>query len=335
MASDGQVQVRSFPVKHISEVKMRTASYLVDDIWPENSVGFSSGQPGSFKTWFDLELAVAVSSGALAFGVFETKKAKVLMFNGEDDPSTITRARIEAITRAKGLSLKDLDLLMLDIPLLQIDNQIDQKKFEETIKIHRPALVILDPFRNIHSLDEDKASQLAPLLNFFRSIQRKYETGIKLTHHDRKPNKDDYKMRRESRTRGSNALEGWRDTAIYLDRRRTSNEVAVMINHRGLKAPEPFDFRLIAKEQDGVLSTAVVEYFSGDDIVIQAREQLEERIREAMHENGSMTREDLRAKLKRRKGSLLKMIKRMIQNHDLEEFDDAGKTKLRFPEPKL
>ncbi len=71
------------PIIHIADVKSVPVEFQIDKIWPINSVGFMSGQPGICKTWLSWDIAVGIASGTKLFGLFQCKRGKVLAFNAE------------------------------------------------------------------------------------------------------------------------------------------------------------------------------------------------------------------------------------------------------------
>jgi RecA-family ATPase len=48
--------------------------------------------------------------------------------------------------------------------------------------LHRPALLILDPLIRIHMADENASGDIAALLGYLRTLQRKWGTAIALVH---------------------------------------------------------------------------------------------------------------------------------------------------------
>ncbi len=312
-------KVNCFPITHIAEIIEKKVEYLVADLLLVEDVGIVSGQPSALKTWLVSELAVSVSSGTSVFGQFETKKGKVICFNAEDNPYSVTRPRMTALANWKELNLQDLNLFLLDVPTLQLDKRDTQQQLSQTIKTEKPSLVIFDPLRPLHSLNEDKASDMAPLLDFLRSLQRNYGCAILLVCHDRKPSKEE--GRRESMTRGSNVLEGWRDTAIYLD--KMEDKIRVTVYHRGAQAPPPFFFRLQTDNSDGHLVRARLDYLSEQDTNTEKQDKTKKSVRETLKKHGKLTREELRAFVKVSKDLLLRVVKEMIANGELQEIQDV------------
>jgi hypothetical protein len=325
LGDSGADDCSPLPIIHVSEIEAKPVDYQIDKILITNSVGFVSAQPGSYKTWLAWELGVSIGAGLPAFGQFNSQKGKVLAFNAEDDPKSVTRGRIEALAKAKGIDIKLLDLHLIDVPSLSIDARETQLRIIKTILEHKPNLIILDPLRNLHSLNEDKASDMSPLLGFLRNIQREHNCSILLICHDRKPTKDG-SQRRASQTRGSNALEGWRDTAIYLDKH--NDGVEINIYHRGAPQPKPFVFRLSAKSEHEALVWAQLEYVSADDLNYEELRNDTEKIQQILHENGEpMTREKIRNAAGIRNDRCSKVINHMLQQGTLKEIPE-GRAKL-------
>ena len=253
---DNKSEFKGIPIIHIADVEMVPVEFQIDKIWPINSVGFMSGQPGICKTWLAWDLAVSLASGTKLFGLYECRKSKVLAFNAEDNPAMDTRSRIEAFACHKGLNICDLDLNLLDTPSIFLNDTDTQKQFEITISQYNPDFIILDPLRNVHSLDEDKATEMsAKLLHFLREINRNYSCSILLVCHDKKPGVGNGKDR-GAQVRGTSALLGWRDVAIFLDK-KADEMTEVQIYNRSCQSISPFLFTLkTEKDSQGNLETA-------------------------------------------------------------------------------
>ena len=260
------------PIKKIADITYTPPIYLVDQLLVGDTVGFISASPGSTKTWLAWDIALSVASGTKALGVFESTQGKVLVFNAEDSPGAITKPRLSALASARNLNINTVDdLSIIDTSILMIDDPKTQAMIAHTLQHHKPSLMILDPLRQVHSQNEDKASDMAPILGFLRQMQREHKVTILLVCHERKHSTNGEQGRRADRTRGSNALEGWRDTAIYMDKPDSDKKTKVQIYHRGYVAPEPFFFELKVdnttdEEGNRVMQSAKLEHLTGADV---------------------------------------------------------------------
>lgn len=251
------------PIKQIKDIEYTPPEYLIDQLLVKDTVGFISASPGSTKTWLAWEMALSVATGTKCFGVFEATKGKVLAFNAEDSPGAVTKPRLSALASAREININDVDNFnLIDVPTLMLDDDKTKTMIDHTIDHHRPDFILFDPFRQVHTQNEDKASEMAPILAFLRGIQRRYKCTIHLVCHERKGSSE----RRADMTRGSNVLEGWRDTAIYMNRPDKDKKTSVQIYHRGYLAPEPFFFELCVEnvriDDKWIMKSAVLEYIS-------------------------------------------------------------------------
>jgi hypothetical protein len=63
----------------------------------------------------------------------------------------------------------------------------------------------------LHRIDENASAEVAPLLDFLRGLQRRYQTAVVLVHHARKGASH---LRAGQALRGSSELHAWGDTRI-------------------------------------------------------------------------------------------------------------------------
>jgi hypothetical protein len=254
----------AFPALRWDKIETSNIEWQIQDLVPRNSIVVLSGQPGIGKTWLSLELAISVCAKGKAFGFYQASAGKVLLFNSEDAPGAVTKPRIEAMCRGK--QVNDLqNLFFLDTHTLHLDDEQHQAKFAKTMEEMKPDLVVLDPFRNLHHANENDASQMAPILGFIRELQRKYGCSFLVVFHDRKPGEKDSSGSRGNRIRGSSAVEGWRDSCIFLDKEGDGPDATTRLSvyHRGSRAPEPFSFNLITENTEVGLTFAQLK-FCGD-----------------------------------------------------------------------
>lgn len=258
------------PVKKIADIEYIKPDFLIESMLIRDTVGFISASPGSTKTWLAWDMALSIATGTKCMGVFQSKKGRVLAFNAEDSPGAITKGRLTALASKRGINIDDVDNLMLiDKPTLMIDDTKTQELIKATTKHYKPDLIILDPFRQVHGQNEDKASDMAPVLAFMRELERVCRVTVLLVCHERKGSTNG-EGRRADRTRGSNALEGWRDTAIYMDKPDKDKKTKVQVYHRGHLSPSDFYFELHVKNEklDGEwqMIEAGLDYVSQEEV---------------------------------------------------------------------
>ena len=308
------------PVIHINDVEYKETEFQIDQIWPTNSVGFISGQPGSCKTWFAWALAVSIASGSKFLDKYECKKGKVIAFNAEDNAALDTRRRINALAKQKGLTLTGLNFYLLDTYNLLLNEGITQQRITNTIQNERPDFIIFDPLRNVHALNEDSATDMTPLLNFLRLINRRFNCSILLVCHDKKPSNQN-SGNRAAQVRGSSATMGWRDNAIYLD--RDKNElIQVEIYNRGFKSIPRFYVDLVVNNDEK--KNPVEAYFritSQEQVKTEHEDKIIAKVKTIISEQEPISRNKLREIVKMNRVALLQIVNTLLELKEVKETE--------------
>jgi AAA domain len=218
--------------------------WLIQGLWADQAVGIVGGEPKSFKSFLAQDIAVAVASGAPCLRRFPTvRRGPVLLFAAED-ALHIVRSRLEGIAQAADVSFEQLAIHVITTPTVRIDLEADRKRLRDTVGQIRPRLLVLDPFVRLHRVDENLASEVAPLLAYLREIQRRYETAVLLVHHSRKGGH----ARAGQALRGSSELHAWGDSNLYL-RRQQDDRLLLAVEHRAAAASPTLDLELAVDGQ--------------------------------------------------------------------------------------
>jgi RecA-family ATPase len=137
----------------------------------------------------------------------------------------------------------DLDLQVITAPSIRLDVETDRDRLEQTVAALRPTLLVLDPFVRLHRVDENVSAEVAPLLDFLRTLQRRYQTAVVLVHHARKGAAH---LRAGQALRGSSELHAWGDSNLYLRRTGDSDQLALAIEHRAAASSVGLALHLLA-----------------------------------------------------------------------------------------
>jgi hypothetical protein len=227
--------------------------WLIEILWAEAAVGVLGGEPKNCKSFLALDVAVAVASGRPCLRRFAVPRpGRVLVFAAED-ALHVVRARLVGIAAAAGVTLDDLQIDVITVPVLRLDLPSHQRKLRETVEQVRPRLLVLDPFVRLHRIDENAAAEVAPLLAYLRELQRCYDTAVLLVHHARKGAAH---ARAGQALRGSSELHAWGDSNLYL-RRKADESLRLTIEHRA--APSRGDLHLELREAGPALALAIRE----------------------------------------------------------------------------
>jgi hypothetical protein len=226
--------------------------WLIEELWADEAVGIVGGEPKCCKSFLALDVAVAVASGAPCLRRFPVMQTGPVLLFAAEDGLHVVRRRLEGIAHAAGVAFENLDIRVITSPSLRLDRSEDQTQLQETVESVQPRLLVLDPFVRLHRIDENAAAEVAPLLDYLRQLERRFQTAVLLVHHARKGAAH---ARAGQALRGSSELHAWGDSYLYL--RRRDDALSLSIEHRA--APPTADLRLELREQDQALALHVLD----------------------------------------------------------------------------
>ena len=212
--------------------------WLIEGLWAEQAVGIVGGEPKCCKSFLGLCMAVSVAAGVPCLGRFPVAtRGPVLLFAAEDAPH-IVRARLQGICASAGVPWDSLDIHVIVDPVVRLDVPADRARLLAEVERLRPRLVVLDPFVRLHRIDENTASEVAPLLAYLRELQRTLGCAVALIHHARKGGH----ARAGQALRGSSELHAWGDSNLYL--RRDGERLLLSIEHRAAASSSGLELEL-------------------------------------------------------------------------------------------
>jgi len=142
------------------------------------------GASKSFKTWLLIDLAVSVATGAVWLNEYTTHKGRALYVNFEL-PDAFCAKRIQTVCDERQLRLEPGMLSVLNLrgyvkAWAQLQRQLPLDQF---------VLIILDPsYKLLHGRDENKAGDIAALLDEFEVLAVKTGAAVAFGAHYSKGN---------------------------------------------------------------------------------------------------------------------------------------------------
>jgi hypothetical protein len=222
-----------------------TKAWLVEHLWGRESVGILAGHPKSGKSWLGLDLALSVASGTPCLGRYAVPQALPTVVYLAEDALPQVRQRLETMARHRSLGLDGLALYAIAAAQLRLDCEPDRQRLENTVRQHRPGLLLLDPLVRLHQLDENDARSVSGLLSYLRRLQREYRLAVLLVHHARKNGGE-----KGLALRGSSDLWAWGDSNLYL--RRGAQHLTLTVEHRSAPAIDPVALALVTHNPEQV-----------------------------------------------------------------------------------
>jgi hypothetical protein len=248
-ASAGARPVAPWPVVRAAALHApaHAQPWLIDQLWTHEAVGVIGGSPKAGKTWLALEMAVAGASGTPCLGAFAVHGAGPVLLYAAEDAAAALRARLATLAAVHQITFDQLDVRVITADTLRLDRLDHQARLQATLRVHRPALLVLDPLVRVHAIDENVAGQVAALLAYLRTLQRTTGTAIALVHHVRKnlppATGAGYSLR------GSSDLYAWLDSFLYL--RKHHDQLTLAAEHRSAPAFGPLPLTLATADGAG------------------------------------------------------------------------------------
>lgn len=161
--------------------------FLAEDLLVAGEISWFGGRDGVMKSALALHLSVAVSVGGRAFGRFQTKRGPVLFVSGED-PEGIIRNRVEAMCTGESWDLRQA---LENIHVLALSGlDMSEEKWRAALKAYvgqiRPVLVVLDPFFELTSGDENSNSEARVVVRLMRELTTVCDSTLLVVHHFKK-----------------------------------------------------------------------------------------------------------------------------------------------------
>jgi hypothetical protein len=197
----------------------------------------AAGASKTFKTWFLIDLAASVATGAVWFNGYPTKKGAVLFVNFElPEPFFWHRVRTVADERQLAIETGMLHVWNLRGHIL------DWAKLQQQIQSDTYVLIILDPiYKLLLGRDENRAGDIASLLNELEVLAVRSGAAVAFGAHYSKGNQ----AQKESidRIGGSGVFGRDPDTILNFTRHEEEDCFTVEMTLRNHPPQNPFVVR--------------------------------------------------------------------------------------------
>jgi RecA-family ATPase len=117
--------------------------WLLADLFLVGAAGILGGAPKTGKSFFALELAVAVASATAAAGRFAVPTPGPVLLCAAEDPPAVVVQRLAALAAARGHALSALPVEVIVEPGVRLPDGL--ARLAATVAQVAPRLLILDP----------------------------------------------------------------------------------------------------------------------------------------------------------------------------------------------
>lgn len=161
--------------------------FLIQNLLIDDGICLCAGLPKVKKSFFIADIAVSVSTGTNALGVFGVnRRGPCLIVQGEDSESII-RQRIEGIAQSRGLSLSKLnELHVTSTQDFKLDNEEHLAQLEASVLKLGARVVVIDPLSRLMNVSDGCAAPMGRLLTNLRAFQKRTNVCLMLVTHMKK-----------------------------------------------------------------------------------------------------------------------------------------------------
>ena len=246
-------ETRPFRIDFFTDRPPLSQEWLVHGILPKRTFGIVGGEPESYKTWFALDLAVALASNSNVLGFGADKIGTSLIYSPEGEGEALRR-RLYGLCVGRGLDYRTiLGRIGVIRERVNVSDMYNYVRLANTVLEMKPDLLILDPLISIHRASENAAEEMQPVLDSIRDLRRAHDDLTCLVVHHTRKHRDGESA--GYALRGSSAIYGWEDTLITI-RKESAEENrcprSIGVSHRDATPPDRRKFLLEATGGDGV-----------------------------------------------------------------------------------
>ncbi len=241
----------------------QSVDWLIPGFVPSKTILWFVGAPGSFKTWIQFDIAVALATGTSFLGLEKCvprKTGPVLIIQQEDSHQDISERLATIYMERRGIlaprlengilyntlptDLDDLDIHMYEERDFRLDNDERMDDLEKTIQELKPVAVFMDPFYSLVKMEDNMQEGAQNILRLKR-MRDKYECTFGFVHHT---NKASLGQGNRQRMMGSNFLNASAECTIGMHNKNGSKTRAYLTMTTKSAGPRPnyeIDFDIV------------------------------------------------------------------------------------------
>ena len=113
---------------HAGELASKTAplSWIVEGLFLEAGAGILGGAPKACKSFFALDLCIAIASATACAGRFKPLLPGPVVLLCAEDPPAVISSRLKALARSRLKALKDLPIEVIVEPPVLLPDGLDR-----------------------------------------------------------------------------------------------------------------------------------------------------------------------------------------------------------------
>ncbi len=225
--------------------------FLVEDLWPVQSLGFIASEPKKGKTWLGLSLALSVAAGKMFLGQFVVQKPRNVLYLALEGQRKALNDRIGSLARGHQIDPESDELSGLILSYRPRGLDLADKGWASELAAvaneNNVELVIVDVLRNAARIKENDASEFAHFRILLEDTLR--ISSVALLHHFTKLSEISKERTPAERMSGSGAMFGALDVGMFITGSDDhARRLKISFDGRDIAMPDPISVYL---EGDG------------------------------------------------------------------------------------
>lgn len=269
---------------YLKEANFPTPVPIVESLICEREFVILSATAKTGKSLLGLQLALSVATGRPFLEKFGTVRSRVVIVQTEISDGRYSE-RLRQMTKQLNIDLQANEVGITS-HRLKIDDSESFAALRNVIREDKFKLVILDPFYTLHSKDEDKAKDIAPLLADLRQMIIEEGATCFLIHHQGKYGERSDKKQTGHQHRGSSAFADVPDSSWSLSLVSSEGEPQASLSFE-LRNFEPVESLRLGRKS-GELIWSIL----GSDKLLSMRQE-GDLIAQAIRENEGIAKDKL------------------------------------------
>jgi len=170
------VEKKIVPIGKILQMEEKEQPFLIEKMIPENAITGLTSETGKGKSLIALKFVMHIAKGKKLFDTFEVKKRKVLFIDLEMNENDI-------INRSKTVVGEDIGIDFIYQQDFLIDDENEFEWLVKKVKENNYGLVVFDTFTQIHTKEENSATEMKMVNKKLLELIARTETTILYLHH--------------------------------------------------------------------------------------------------------------------------------------------------------
>jgi RecA-family ATPase len=203
---------------------------IIEKVFNRQEILLIFAPSGIGKSIYVDNIIASLVSGETLFGEFVVTKPHSVYLCEFEMSSRERGERLRSIVQKSSAQLNTKNLMY---EAYKLNNDAHFANFAEAMRKIRPAVIVIDPWKASHSLNENDSSEMDIILSKLRTLMAEINASVIIVHHAGRDFHYQDKTRAERHLRGSTVLEDRSDVILEIE--ETDDQDVRILRRRKLR----------------------------------------------------------------------------------------------------